>query len=158
MRSGSCSRLRSPRCIPNRRPVWAESQAVELPGASFSAAPAIRVGAAEVDDHLRSERARNSLQEVQLRPGSGALEPRDARLLRVHARGELLLRKSPLSRRALNSCARRYLLNCSSNPAANEGSLADSSLSQSSSELPMCLLRCRVATSASLTSFCPASD
>src|SRR4051812_8482523 len=58
------------------------------------------------------------------------------------------------SRRAFNSCASRYLLNCSSSPTANEASFADSSSSHSSRELPMCLLRRRVATTTSIISSC----
>src|SRR6266849_301209 len=67
----------------------------ELPGVSFSTTPA-SARTAEADDHLRAEGARNSLQEIQPRPGSRALQPRDARLLRLHALGELLLRETRL--------------------------------------------------------------
>src|SRR2546426_787825 len=67
----------------------------ELSGASFSTAPG-SLRTAEADDHLRAERACTALQEVQLRPGSRALEPRDARLFRLHALGELFLRGARL--------------------------------------------------------------
>src|SRR5207237_7786474 len=61
-------------------------QLAGLSGSSLSATTATGGMTAEADDHLSAEGAGNPLQQVQLRPGSRALQSRDAWLLRAARR------------------------------------------------------------------------
>src|SRR5438270_689584 len=91
-----------------------------LPGASFATSPT-SARAAEADHHLRAESARNSLQEIQPRPASGALHARDARLLRLHALGELLLREPRLLAKGLQFLRQAVLVELLVQPDGERG-------------------------------------
>jgi len=68
-----------------------------LPGRACGATPpSDRVNAPKADHHFRAEGTSHALQEIQLGQDSRSLEARNARLLRVDALRELLLRQARL--------------------------------------------------------------